>query len=61
MSTTELIINTYEELKTFRDSVNNGTNSYQTVTLGATNLAKLTSTEGQQALASAQSKGWNVA
>ena len=33
----------------------------QTVTLGATNLAKLTSTEGQQALASAQSKGWNVA
>ena len=35
MSTTELIINTYEELKTFRDSVNNGTNSYQTVKLGA--------------------------
>ena len=34
MSTTELIINTYEELKTFRDSVNNGTNSYQTVKLG---------------------------
>ena len=32
----------------------------QTVTLGATNLAKLTSTEGQQALASAQSKGWNI-
>ena len=35
MSTTELIINTYEELKTFRDSVNNGTNTYQTVKLGA--------------------------
>lgn len=35
MSTTELIINTYEDLKTFRDSVNNGTNSYQTVKLGA--------------------------
>lgn len=35
MSTTELIINTYEELKTFRDSVNNGTNSYTTVKLGA--------------------------
>lgn len=35
MSTTELIINTYEELKTFRDSINNGTNSYQTVKLGA--------------------------
>ena len=32
----------------------------QTVTLGATNLAKLTSTEGQQALANAQSKGWNI-
>ena len=32
----------------------------QTVKLGATNLAKLTSTEGQQALASAQSKGWNI-
>ena len=32
----------------------------QTVTLGATNLAKLTSTEGQQALESAQSKGWNI-
>ena len=32
----------------------------QTVTLGATNLAKLTSTEGQQALASAQSNGWNI-
>lgn len=35
MSTTELIINTYEDLKTFRDSVNNGTNSYTTVKLGA--------------------------
>ena len=32
----------------------------QTVILGATNLAKLTSTEGQQALANAQSKGWNI-
>ena len=35
MSTTELIINTYEELKTFRDNVNNGTNSYTTIKLGA--------------------------
>lgn len=32
----------------------------QTVTLGSTNLAKLTSTEGQQALANAQAKGWNI-
>ena len=32
----------------------------QTVTLGADNLAKLTSTEGQQALANAQTKGWNI-
>lgn len=34
-TTTELIIDTYEKLKTFRDSVNNGTNKYQTVKLGA--------------------------
>ena len=32
----------------------------QKVTLGATNLAKLTSTEGQQALSNAQAKGWTV-
>ena len=32
----------------------------QTVTLGSTNLAKLTSTEGQQALAQAQQFGWNI-
>ena len=32
----------------------------QTVILGTTNLAKLTSTEGQQALAQAQQFGWNV-
>ena len=32
----------------------------QTVTLGATNLAKLTNTEGQQALASATAKGWTI-
>lgn len=32
----------------------------QTVTLGASNLAKLTSEEGQQALAQAQQFGWNV-
>ena len=34
-TTTELIINTYEELKTFRDNVNNGTNTFKTVKLGA--------------------------
>lgn len=32
----------------------------QTVTLGSTNLAKLTSEEGQQALQTAQSRGWNI-
>jgi len=32
----------------------------QKVVLGATNLAKLTSTEGQNALAQAQSYGWTV-
>ena len=32
----------------------------QSVVLGSTNLAKLTSTEGQQALAQAQQFGWNV-
>ena len=34
-TTTELIINTYEELKTFRDNVNNRTNTFKTVKLGA--------------------------
>lgn len=33
--TTELIIYTYDELKTFRDNVNNKTNKYTTVKLGA--------------------------
>ena len=47
-------------LNNLYDIATKGCNT-QTVTLGATNLAKLTSTEGQQALASAQSKGWNVA
>lgn len=32
----------------------------QQVVLGATNLAKLTSTEGQQALASSTEKGWTI-
>ena len=32
----------------------------QQVVLGATNLAKLTSTEGQQALSSATEKGWSI-
>ena len=32
----------------------------QQVTLGATNLAKLVSEEGQQALANSQLKGWNI-
>lgn len=32
----------------------------QTVTLGSTNLAKLVSEEGQQALAQAQQFGWNI-
>lgn len=35
MSTTELIISTYKDLQDFRDNVNNKTNSYQTVKLGA--------------------------
>lgn len=46
-------------LNNLYDIATKGCNA-QTVTLGATNLAKLTSTEGQQALASAQSKGWNI-
>jgi hypothetical protein len=32
----------------------------QTCQLGSTNLAKLTSVEGQQALANAQAKGWTI-
>ena len=32
----------------------------QQVVLGSTNLAKLTSTEGQSALSNAQAKGWTV-
>lgn len=32
---TEIIISTYEKLKEFRDNVNKGTNTYQTVKLGA--------------------------
>ena len=32
----------------------------QQVVLGSTNLAKLTSTEGQTALSNAQAKGWTV-
>lgn len=47
-------------LNNLYDIATKGCNT-QTVKLGATNLAKLTSTEGQQALASAQSKGWNIA
>ena len=46
-------------LNNLYDIATKGCNA-QTVTLGATNLAKLTSTEGQQALANAQSKGWNI-
>lgn len=46
-------------LNNLYDIATKGCNT-QTVTLGATNLAKLTSTEGQQALASAQSKGWTI-
>ena len=46
-------------LNNLYDIATKGCNT-QTVALGATNLAKLTSTEGQQALASAQSKGWNI-
>ena len=47
-------------LNNLYDIATKGCNT-QTVTLGATNLAKLTSTEGQQALANAQLKGWNIA
>ena len=32
----------------------------QQVVLGSTNLAKLTSTEGQQALSNSQAKGWSI-
>lgn len=32
----------------------------QKVVLGSTNLAKLTSTEGQQALSNSQAKGWSI-
>lgn len=32
----------------------------QQVILGSTNLAKLTSEAGQQALSNAQAKGWNI-
>ena len=32
----------------------------QQVVIGSTNLAKLTSEEGQQALSNAQAKGWTV-
>ena len=46
-------------LNNLYDIATKGCNT-QTVTLGATNLAKLTSTEGQQALASATAKGWTI-
>ena len=46
-------------LNNLYDIATKGCNAQQVI-LGATNLAKLTSTEGQQALASAQSKGWNI-
>lgn len=41
------------------DIATKGCNTQQVV-LGSTNLAKLTSTEGQQALSNAQAKGWTV-
>ena len=46
-------------LNNLYDIATKGCNT-QTVTLGATNLAKLTSTEGQQALANATAKGWTI-
>lgn len=46
-------------LNNLYDIATKGCNT-QTVTLGATNLAKLTSTEGQQALSSATEKGWTI-
>lgn len=59
----------YSTLLTEQSIINVLTNLYdiatkgcktQTITLGTTNLAKLTSEEGQQALAQAQSYGWNI-
>ena len=47
------VLNNLYDIKT------KGCNTQQVV-LGVNNLAKLTSEEGQQALASAQSKGWTV-
>ena len=46
-------------LNNLYDIATKGCNT-QTVTLGTTNLAKLTSTEGQQALANATAKGWTI-
>ena len=47
------ILNNLYDIKT------KGCNAQQVI-LGATNLAKLTSTEGQQALSSATEKGWSI-
>ena len=47
------ILNNLYDIKT------KGCNAQQVI-LGATNLAKLTSTEGQQALSSATAKGWTI-
>ena len=46
-------------LNNLYDIATKGCNT-QSVALGSTNLAKLTSEEGQQALANAQLKGWNI-
>ena len=46
-------------LNNLYDIATKGCNAQQVI-LGATNLAKLTSTEGQQALSSATEKGWTL-
>lgn len=54
--TEQSIINVLNNLY---DIATKGCNTQQ-CTLGSTNLAKLTSAEGQQALADAQTKGWSL-
>lgn len=55
--TEQSLINVLENLY---DIASKGCNP-QKCTLGSTNIAKLTSAEGQQALENARAKGWNIA
>ena len=56
MLTEQSLINVLNRLY---DIASKGCNT-QSVVLGSTNLAKLTSQAGQQALSNAQTKGWNI-